>query len=165
VKKLLPLMTLLLTFSAEAGTEMLICEGKIGSQDITLLDDNHKVGIYKGKVDIASGPRGNNIPLALFSGGELNFSRDGADCKLVVNGQSKGAFTLAAPCNGEGAGKITALNLPTLELTSELVDVTCRLEELNRAPRRQEPTTRGNSNNNQGPRVCIGSSYAPTCDD
>ncbi len=167
MKKLLLALPFALALSAEAGTSLFICEGKIGTQDITLLDDGHKAGIYKGKLNIAAGARGNNFPVVIFDNNELNYEELASDCKLTATNPQKGNFTVNAPCNGSGAGTIT-LALPSLELTGSAVAVTCRLEELSqpeRQPDRQPERRPEPRRETQPERRCYGSSYAPSCDD
>lgn len=145
-------------------TQLFICEGKVGTQDITFLDDGNKAGIYKGKLNIEAGARGNNFPVVIFNSNELNFVDSTEECKLTATSTTNGSFTVNAPCTGTGAGTITALNLPTLQLTAESVPVTCRLEQMGQPERRPEPR-RQEPSRPQEERRCYGSSYAPSCDD
>ncbi len=189
MKKLLLVLPFTLALTAQAATQLFICEGKIGTQDITLLDDGHKAGIYKGKVNIAAGARGNNFPKVIFESNELNYDDGAEECKLTATSTAKGSFAVSAPCTGSGAGTITALSLPTIELTAESVQVTCRLEQLGEQERRQpeprqpeprqpetrqpelrqpesrQPQPRTERRQPQPQRQCYGSSYAQVCDD
>lgn len=166
MKKLLLVLPFTLALSAQAATQLFICEGKIGTQDITLLDDGHKAGIYKGKLNIAAGARGNNFPVVTFGQGELNYEDGTDDCKLTATSTAKGSFAISAPCTGSGAGTITALSLPTIELTAESVQVTCRLEQLGEQERRQPERRQPQPQRNDRPqRQCYGSSHAQVCDD
>jgi hypothetical protein len=160
MKKLLIALPFVIALSAEAAAPLFVCEGKIGTQDITLLDDGYKAGIYKGKLNIAAGAHGNNFPVVIFEPNELNFAEVAEDCKLSATSESKGSFTVAAPCSGEGAGTITALSLPSIQLTAESVEVTCRLEELGQPERRQQPQRQ-----DRPQEECVGSSYDPSCDE
>ncbi len=161
MKKLLIALPFAIALNAQAATPLFICEGKIGTQDITLLDDGHKAGIYKGKLNIAAGARGNNFPVVIFEPNELNYENGTTDCKLTASSTEKGNFTISAPCSGEGEGSISALSLPSIQLTAEAVEVTCRIEELGQPrpqPERRQPQP-------QSERECVGSRYAPECDD
>lgn len=128
MKKLIFALPFVFALSAEAATQLFICEGKIGTQDITLLDDGYKAGIHKGKLDVAAGPRGNNFPFVVFDSNELNYEEKDSGCELSATSTSKGNFKVTAPCSGSGSGTITNLSLPSIELTAETVQVTCRLE-------------------------------------
>lgn len=163
MKKLLIALPFALALSSEAATQLFICEGKIGTQDITLLDDGYKAGIHKGKLNIEAGPRGNNFPFVVFSQNELNYEEKDEGCKLTATSSERGSFTVSAPCSGSGAGTITGLSLPSLELTAETVQVTCRLEQLSPPERRQPERRQPQPQRPQ--RECVGSRYAPECDD
>ena len=162
MKKLLLVLPFVLALSAEASTQLFICEGKIGNQDITLVDDEDQAYLYKGKLNIAAGARGNNFPVITFASQELNFVETSEGCKLTGTSAENGSFTVSNDCSGNGTGTITALSLPSIGLTAETVQVTCRLEHLNQTERRQ-PEPREQTSQPQ--RQCYGSIYAPECFD
>ncbi len=179
MKFLLILVAATAAFSATAQVRLLICEGKIGTQDITILDDSFKVGLYQGRVDVAAGPSGNKFPSVVFNREEIRYTERNDNCQMVLSSPGKGTLTLTASCNGEGPAKVTALDLKTLSLTSASVDVTCRLEDYGRPERSQRPQRNerpqrertdacsnppGSSLDPDYPRR-IGSSYDPYCDD
>ncbi len=133
MKKIIAFVTLTLATIAQAQvspqpTTLLVCEGKLGEQDITVLDDNRYIGIFKGKVDIAAGPRGNQTPYEKFGGGEISFIENNENCTLTAR-SAKGSFVLEALCSGEGPAVLKELNLPTLTLTAPAVTMACRLED------------------------------------
>ena len=130
-------LTLALTLSSAQAMAItvLVCDGKVGEQDISVVDDNTVVGIWKGKVDIAAGQRGNNFPFARFSGEEVQFDAAAGTCELSIE-SSKGGFSLELPCTGAGPAVMKDLDVPSLGLTAPLTNLTCRLEDY--TPRQQE---------------------------
>lgn len=123
-------------FAQNAQIDLVICEGESNGETITMLDDGFKVGILKGKVDVAAGARGNSIPKAIFTNAEAKFSELGDDvCELKVEG-SQGSFSVQVGCEGSGAGKLSA-TIPSLSLEVADVAVECRKEKYGQSPSAQ----------------------------
>ncbi len=133
MKQLLCVFSIAFCFTATAhAMKILVCEGKLQDQDITLLDDGFKVGIHKGVIDIDAGPRGNNAPSAIFSNEDLDYQETEAACVLTARNETIGSLVLEGPCDGAGEGKLKALNIPSLELEIPELTVNCRLVDYRR---------------------------------
>ncbi len=179
MKKFFLLLAITTAFSAHAQVKLLICEGKIADQDITILDDGYQVGVHKGKLDIAAGPSGNNFPSAVFDREEIHYTERSENCQMILSSTEKGSLTLTAPCSGNGAGTLSTVSLPTLQLTTNSANVTCRLEDYSR-PQRQNQRQPQRPERNERTDECrnppgsshtpgypqrTGSRYAPQCND
>lgn len=135
---LLTLATLTSSAFANEQPKVLVCEGDNNGETLTVIDDGFKVGILKGKVDIAAGSRGNALPKAMFSNNEVEFKEvSGDDCEMTVT-SPKGSLTLGVSCNGEGPGSIKSVNIPSIQLQAENVALVCRFEQYTRSNGRSQ---------------------------
>lgn len=156
-----------LTLSMNAlAVNVVVCEGKIGSQDVTVLDDGRAVGIFLGRVNVAAGPRGNSARSVVFRGQEISFDEGEELCTLTASASERGSFTLEAPCDGNGEGAIKSANIPELSIApASAIPVTCR-KETYEGSRGSRPENRGSENNRsrrERTEYCRepGSSHAP----
>lgn len=128
MKQLLYVFSIALCLNSTAqAVELLVCEGKLQDQDITLIDDGFKVGLHKGAIDIDAGPRGNNAPSAIFSNEDLDYDQGDEACTLTAQKEGIGSLKLEAPCDGNGSAKLKEVNIPSLELEIPELAVNCRL--------------------------------------
>lgn len=144
-------LSLVSSVYAQETIKMQVCVGDIDGQAVTLVNDNNKLIVLKGEVDISKGNSGNSVPKEAFGNKDLLYAELPNDqCDMTVD-TGKGSFILTLSCEGVGEGTITEFSIPSLELSSASFPVTCRAEEY-LVPAGRERSTLGSRNrpaNNQ----------------